>query len=151
MTHFRKFYDSDYVGSWDIKGHRDVVVEIKSVVPHKMKSREKGEKPKSKLLIHFVGSKTNKGFVCGVKNAKLIAALHGEDIEGWPGKTVAMYVEKQDVFGQMLDVICIRAEVPRGSAKEIEPATPPHNPETGEVPGDAHDNKPEPESDPVSY
>lgn len=132
MTHFRKYYDSDYIGSWDL-GDREIAVEIASVKPHKIPARKKGERPKRKLLIHFKGAKTGKGYVCNVTNAKIIAALYGDDIEQWVGKRISLYVGMVNAYGEMHKSIMVKDRAPTGKTQEIPDSPPDHDPETGEV------------------
>lgn len=59
-----------------------------------------------KIGLFFSGKE--KGLVLNKTNAQLIAEQHGPDMNGWTGKSIAIYPTTTDFGGERVD--CIRVE-----------------------------------------
>jgi hypothetical protein len=143
MTDFRSLYDSNYLYSFDLKG-RDVAVTIKEVKGAKVKGAD--GKEQRKMILYFKESHDGRGYVAP-KSAvgKVIAGMHGNNIEDWPGKRITLFPTQCEAFGKIVDCIRVRPTVPAktkaaGEFAEVADAPMPEAPDHAEVterePGD---------------
>jgi hypothetical protein len=103
MTHFRKFYDAKYVGSWDLPD-KDTVVTITKVVGEELTSV--GGRTNKKPVLYMKG--TEKGLALNKTNSKAIAGMYGVQIEDWIGKRISLYKSTTRAPDGSGDVECIR-------------------------------------------
>lgn len=118
-----KIFPSKYVAAADLDG-RTVTLTIKGVTMEEMLTHD--SKKVSKPVVWF--EKATKGFVMNLTNAKIIAALYGDETDDWTGKRISIYPTKVRAFGQMQDAIRVREEIPAlpkptAQAERIEEAT----------------------------
>ena len=100
-------FPTKYVAAADLEG-RDVTLTVKNVTLEEMLSH-KDEKVK-KPVVWF--ERATKGLVLNVTNAKVIAALHGDETTDWTGKRITIYATKVRAFGTMQDAIRVREHIP---------------------------------------
>ena len=103
MSHWRKLFNSKYVGAWDFEGG-PVTLTIKDV-RHEEVPDQQGNKEKHPI-VYF--EKAKKGLVLNRTNAKTIAKLHGKDTDQWPGKQVTLFGTQCEAFGETVD--CVRVK-----------------------------------------
>lgn len=116
--HWRDYFDSDHIGSWDLPKDRDTVMTIAKVVRGVLEG-QKGKKS-SKAIITFVRAK--KTFAANVTNCKTIARLYGNAPAGWVGKQIALYVaEDVDSPQGPVDAVRVRPRVPQAKAAPAKP------------------------------
>lgn len=113
MPDYRSMYDNKYIYAFDLKG-KDVTLTIKAVKAEKLRNAQKGEEKKP--AIWFKESHDDRGLVLCKTNAKIIATLYGNDTENWVGKRITLYPAKVDAFGQTVDAVRIRPQIPTGQA-----------------------------------
>ena len=113
MTDYRSMFDREYIGSWDLPRDRDAVVKIRDV---KAAVLNNGRTQNKKPILYFDGKE--KGMVCNKTNAKTVASLYGNDVAGWIGKSIALYVATTRDPSGGGDVECIRV---RPTAPKAEP------------------------------
>lgn len=145
MGHWRKFFEEKYLGAWvmDDAG-RDLTVEIERIEIEEVFNPDTNKKDK-KPVIYFKGKR--KGMVFNKTNCRAVAALYGDNTDEWKGKRITLCAKTVPVGREERRAIRIREQAPQPQSQQ-----PPHDPETGEVPGGAHEPQPEPGSeDPVSY
>ncbi len=139
MPHYKTFFDSDYLGSWDLEDlNRDAVGIIAKVQAGKVKN-QKGEED-AKLVITFAQTfprLVNKPLLCNVTNAKAIAGMYGTNTDAWIGKPIGMYVAEVNAFGTVTPSIRVRPTPPKRRA----PATQAQQPASLPAPrgGEVHD------------
>ena len=107
MPHWRKYFDSEFVGSWDLPPGRDVVLEIASVQADKVKG-VRGEQKKPSVTF----TKGTKKLLLNSTNARTIAAMYGVYTEKWIGKSIALYATSTEAFGETVECIRVRPTVP---------------------------------------
>jgi len=107
MPDYRKMFDKEYIGSWDLDGN-DVTATIKDVKAGEL-AGQNGRKSKNPI-VYFDGSA--KGLVLNKTNSKTIAAMYGTLTEAWIGKSITMYPTKTEMAGETVDCIRIRPGVP---------------------------------------
>ena len=103
MTDYRSMFDREYIGSWDLPRDRDAAVKIRDV---KAAVLNNGRQSNKKPILYFDGKE--KGMVCNKTNAKTVASLYGNDVAGWIGKSIALYVATTRDPSGGGDVECIR-------------------------------------------
>ena len=137
MSHFRQYFDSEYLGNWDLPRDQDVVVTIDKVGRGEL-TGQKGRKDK-KAIIHFVGKK--KPMAMNITNAKTVAAMYGNDVRQWVGKSIALYVTTTDSPAGQVDCIRIRPRIPQPK-RANGAARPPASVEAPALPAAPHPEMP---------
>jgi len=108
-TDYRTLYDKPYLASHDLpEGGRDVTVTIERVEGTEIVGE--GGKKDRKPVLYFVGKK--KGMVCNITNGRTIAKMYGKAIEGWVGKSIAIYAGTTKKGGEMVDSLMVRGVAP---------------------------------------
>jgi len=51
-------------------------------------------------------------------NAKIIASLHGNETDDWPGKKIILYATEVDFRGEIVDAIRVRKRIPAQQSDE---------------------------------
>ena len=105
--HFRKLFDNRFIGSWDLEGRESITLEIKEVKVEEVQNTT--GKVEKRPVLHFAGTKTDKGMVLNKTNAKAIAAEHGTNVDDWVGKKIKLVVRPVSAFGSTTDAL--RVEV----------------------------------------
>lgn len=105
----RRWFDSPYVGAWDLTG--DVHVTIERVVGGVVEG-EGGRKDKAPIL-HFRGAK--KPMVVNKTNLKTIASITGSyKAKDWVGKRITLYATTcKGKSGGIVDCVRVRPTPPR--------------------------------------
>lgn len=114
MTDYRKMYDKDYVGAWDLADNKDTVVTITRVKGGELVGL--GGRKSKKPVIFMKG--TEKGFALNSTNGKAIAAMYGNHVEEWVGKRISLYKSTTRNPNGDGEVECIRVrpQIPAASA-----------------------------------
>jgi hypothetical protein len=115
MTNFRKFFDKDFLYSYDLDG-KDITVTIEKVTGGEVVGMD-GKKSK-KPMLHIVGTK--KRLALNVTNGTTIETLYGKDVRNWVGKKVTLYPTTTKFGPETKDCIRVRPKVP-GDDKPSQP------------------------------
>jgi arabinogalactan endo-1,4-beta-galactosidase len=94
-------FPSNYLKAADLQG-RQVSVAMANVAYEKM-----GDD--TKLVLYFAGKE--KGLVLNKTNANNIAAIYGQDTDGWIGKSVVLVEALVDFQGRSVPAIRVRGPV----------------------------------------
>jgi len=121
-TDYRLLFERDFIAAVDLQD-QDVTVTIESIKVEEI-TGEGGRKDRCPVL-RMRGKK--KALVLNVTNARKIAAMYGNHVEGWAGKKITLYPTTCQFGRNTVDCIRVRKTV-RDSTE------PPHDPETGVVP-----------------
>lgn len=121
VTDYRAMFDRDYIGAWDLGG-QDVTVRITKVQAGELIAQ--GGRKSKKPLCWFEGKE--KGFVFNKTNAKIVAAMYGNDTAAWIGKRITLYPTTTQMGGETVDCIRVRPSIPKaraanGSKRTAEP------------------------------
>lgn len=118
--HWQLLYPSTYLGAADLNG-QDRTLTIRTLNVEELKGTD-GKSQKVPLLyfteLDEEGKKKGlpadkiKRMVLNKTNARTIAGLYGNDIEGWRGKRVTLFSASVTAFGEMKDALRIRPRVP---------------------------------------
>lgn len=115
-THWKKFFNPDYLGAYSLEDGKDLVLTIKSVGQEKVKGV--GGKEQECLVAHFVEPKT-KPMILNRTNCKTIQKIHRTPhIEEWVGKRIQVYIKDNiDAFGTTTDGLRVREFEPKAIDK----------------------------------
>lgn len=110
-TDYRKLYDKDYIGAWDLND-QDVTVTITEVKGEEL-TGEGGRKSK-KPIVYMRGTK--KGFAINSTNGKVIAGMYGNFVQNWGGKRITLYksMTRNPAGGGEVECIRVRPKIPEG-------------------------------------
>lgn len=117
MTDYRKFYDKDYLGAWDIPD-RDITLTIASAVGGELTGQ--GGRKSKKPILKF--EKTEKAMALNATNGKIIAGMYGVHVEQWAGKRVTLYKTTTQMGGDTVECIRVRPQIPAPRAVQEEGA-----------------------------
>ena len=114
--HFKLMFPSLYLGAHDLAG-KDVVLTIRRVVREDLKTDRGTE---LKPIMYFVETKAKadkdggdeRRWVMNKTNATTIAAMYGNEIEGWYGKRITLYAAPVSAFGKEQEAIRVRPTPP---------------------------------------
>jgi len=123
MTHWKKYQNPNFIGSWALEEGERMQVTIKEAVQEEVHNPDpKGSKTKECLVLHFK-EKNVKPMILNVTNSKKVSSLVGSPyIEDWPGNRIGLYVdEKVKAFGKTTRGLRICAA--SQAKKELKPGT----------------------------
>lgn len=107
MPDVRRFFDRDFVGSYDLTGPS--VVTIAKVEGGEVFTPGKNKKKKAPIL-SFSGR--TKRMVLNITNTKIIAGLYGFDTAAWIGKRITIFPTKTNFGNDVVDCIRVSPEAP---------------------------------------
>lgn len=109
MTHWKKAFNPNYLGSYAFQDGEEKIVVIRAVQTEQVTDTE-GRK-ESVLVARFEGDE--KPLILNKTNCRIIQKLYQTpDIEQWPGKGLILYVAKVPSFGELVDAVRIRPVKP---------------------------------------
>ncbi len=97
--------ESKWLKAGDLKDEGGKPIKARLIIARAEVVEFSNDKSK-KVGIFFEGKE--KGLVLNKTNAQLIAEQHGQDMDGWAGKKIAIYPTTTDFGGDRVD--CIRVE-----------------------------------------
>ena len=104
-THWKKFMNKEYLGSWDLPDGQDIIATIKSAGPEKVIGAD--GKKEDCFVIHFTD--VEKPMIANTTNCKMISKILGSNyIEDWLGKKIQIGTEKVRAFGDVVDALRVR-------------------------------------------
>lgn len=113
-THWKSLTDRDYIFAFDLNG-KDVTVTITKVVQGELTSS--GGRKTKKPVVYFEGKA--KGLALNATNARTIAAMYGNYVEQWIGKSITLYPTTTQMGGETVEAIRIRPSKPKASAPDV--------------------------------
>lgn len=112
--HVRLMFENEYLSAADLRG-KPVTLTISRVVQEEL---QVVEGPKElKYVVYFEEmeerhkrdpKRFNKRLVLNKTNGMLIASVHGNEADNWPGKKITLYATTCKAFGEVVDCIRIR-------------------------------------------
>lgn len=110
-THWKKLENPDYLGAYALEPGKDLIVTIKSVGQEEVYNPSNNKK-ETCTVAHFV-EKGIKPMILNVTNNKTISKLYDTPyIEDWVGKRIAIYIAKVKAFGETVEALRIRKQIP---------------------------------------
>jgi len=108
-THWKKFMNPDYFGSWSLPDGEDLILTINEVKMEQV-TGEGGRKEQLPVL-YF--RENVKPLVLNVTNSRQIQTLYGTPyVEDWHGKQVQLYQDITKLKGEEVECVRIRPKVP---------------------------------------
>jgi hypothetical protein len=133
VPHWKSHMDRDYLFAFDLNG-KDVTLTIDRVVGGEIVGP--GGKKSKKPLCYFREGREKKPLGLNSTNCKAIAALYGNDTDGWVGKRITLFPTTTQMGGETVDCIRVRprapADAPRGS--RAAPSAPADQSDQGDPP-----------------
>ena len=120
-THWKKIFNTDYLGSHSLPDGKDIVLTIKTVLERKIKGNNGREEIRPVATFH----EKVKPMILNRTNCKAIRALYKTPyIEDWSGKRIQVFIDERiEAFGAIVDGLRIRPYIPKeqtAEAKELE-------------------------------
>ena len=117
-THWKKVFNSDYLGSHDLDEGKDLIAVIDHVETREVKDTS-GNKSKRNVAI-FKGKV--KPMILNVTNCKLIKPFAGSNyIEDWNDIPIQIYSTDVKAFGEIVEALRIRPKQPNLEKPELTP------------------------------
>lgn len=134
MPDFRTMFDSDYLKAWHLDG-KPRTLTIAKVEAGSIENR-KAKKQDRMPFVFFKNVARPLGL--NKTNAKAIAGIYGTRTEEWVGKRVTIFPTTTSFGNDTVDCIRVKPGIPGAKADDdmptaAPPASPPHDPVTGEV------------------
>lgn len=114
MPHYKSYFDSKFIGAWDLLG-KDVTVKIRKVEAETLTSV--GGRTSKKPVVYF--DKTEKALALNKTNAKTIAGMYGTNTDAWVGRLITLYPTMTDMAGESVDAVRVRPSIPRAKSKGL--------------------------------
>ena len=110
-THWRKFFETNYLGGFDLADGKGGFKEITATIKRVQKETVTNERGKEdKLVLHFDGLKP---MILNATNSKTMKKLTGSEyVEDWVGRTIIIGTENGTWFGENTDALRIRNRLP---------------------------------------
>ena len=119
-THWKKLTNPNYIGSYALDPGEDRIVTIEKVVREMVKGAD--GKSEECTVAHLKGEKP---LILNKTNCKIITKVYGTPyIEEWSGKKIKLYVAQVKAFGDTVDALRIRQEVPVQKKPDLRPGHP---------------------------
>jgi hypothetical protein len=119
-THWKKIHNPDYIGAYTLMETGqpvDLVVKIKSVSQKDVKGED--GKAEQCMVAELHGQKP---WVLNATNAKMLTKiLNSPFIEDWSGKSITLYVAKIRAFGETVDALRVRPQLPVITLPDLNP------------------------------
>lgn len=104
MTHIDEAFPSKYLSASDLKG------QVLTVTIARFAVEEVGETKDEKYIFYFEGMP--KGLVLNKTNGRRIAAIYGNELEGWIGKSIMLHPALTEYQGNEIECIRVKKEAP---------------------------------------
>lgn len=117
-THWRKAFNSEYIGSSDLDDYKDIILTIKEVKLEQLKGTKEKD---TKNVAYFV--EKIKPMILNATSCKTLRKFAGGSnyIEDWKGLRIIVYVEKGiKAFGDVTDALRIRPTQPPAQEKQVD-------------------------------
>lgn len=119
-THFKSLMNPDYIGAYAFQPNEEKIGTIAYVKEEQVMGPD-GKKEEC-IVAHFQEHEL-KPLILNVTNCKMIAKLYKTPyIEDWTGKRIIMRVQQVKAFGDVVDAVRIKAEIPRTAPKPVQSA-----------------------------
>jgi len=105
-THWKKSFDSPYLGSWDLEDYKDITLTIKKAVGEMTKDLKENS---VKNIVYF--EENFKPMICNSGNSKVISALSKSPyMEEWNGTRITLTVKQVRAFGETHDALRVKTK-----------------------------------------
>lgn len=119
-THWKKLINPDYIGAYTLMESdvpQDLIIRIKSASKRMVKGADGKEEELMVAELHG-----QKPWIINATNAKMLTKiLNSPFIEDWCGKAVTLYVAKIRAFGETVDALRVRPQLPVITLPDLNP------------------------------
>jgi hypothetical protein len=116
-THWKKFQNKDYLGSWDLEDKEERVLTIRNIGNKEVFNPSSNSKEVC-MVCEFTQGKP---MILNSTNNKSIQKTYKTPyIEAWIGKQIIVYVKNIKAFGEYIDCLRIRERIPAEDKLECE-------------------------------
>lgn len=110
MTHWKKAFNPNYLGSYAFQPGEEKAVTIASVGQEEVTNQDGGKE--SCMVAHFLQPEV-KPWILNKTNCRAIEKLSGTpDIEQWPGVGLILCVQRVSAFGELVEAVRVRPVKP---------------------------------------
>ena len=110
FTHWKKLQNPDYLGAYALNPGEEIIATIKSVKNENVIGTD--GKTENCTVARFI--EPIKPMILNVTNCKIISKLYKTPyIENWAGKKIQIYATKVKAFGEIVEALRIRPEIPK--------------------------------------
>ncbi len=114
MTHFKKLMNPDYLGSYAFDPGQEMTLTISKVQTESVVGAD--GKKEDCIVCHF--KEQVKPMILNATNCKAIAKLYKTPyIENWVGKQIVIRVQQVRAFGDVVDALRVKPELPAKPAE----------------------------------
>ena len=104
MAHWRKIYNTDYIGSWDFDDGKAVTITVATIKEEKVTNHE--GKESARLVVYT--ERGEKGLVLNVTKCKQMEqANKTSEWREWVGTTITLGTKKTKAFGEWVEAVAI--------------------------------------------
>lgn len=115
-THWKKLVNPDYIGAYSFQPGEEKILTIKEIKRDKVIGQ--GGKKQECTICFFV--ENIKPMILNRLNSKIITKIYGTPyIEDWKNKKIQIYVDKVDAFGEQVDALRIRPNIPNAPLPKL--------------------------------
>lgn len=119
-THWKKYFNYDYLGSYSLPNSQDVILTIKET-KKEMVTGQHGKKEEC-FVCHFQENQDwVKPMILNRTNCKTIEKIYTPYTEDWPGKKIRIGIEAVNAFGEKTEGLRVRPQVPQTEKPELKP------------------------------
>ena len=116
MTHWKQLTNPDYLGAYAFEPGEEKIGTIAYVRTESVMGAD--GKKEDCTVAHF-SEKELKPLILNVTNCKAISKLYKTPyIEDWAGKRITMRVQPVKAFGEVVDAVRIKPEIPKAAPKD---------------------------------
>lgn len=122
MTHWKKMTNPDYLGAYAFESGEEKIGTIDYVKQEMVTS---GDGKREECIVAHFKEGNLKPLILNATNCKAITKLYKTPyIEQWAGKAIVMRVQPVKAFGEVVDAVRIKPEIPKAKAVAQEPGIP---------------------------
>lgn len=116
LTHFKRLMNPDYLGAYAFQPNEEKLVTIAYVREERVTGAD--GKAEDCVVAHFQ-EKDLKPMILNATNCKAISKLYRTPyIEEWVGKRLVLRVQPVRAFGEVVDAVRIKPDIPKQTATE---------------------------------
>ena len=120
QTHWKLLTNPNYIGAYALTPGEERIVTITKVAREMVQGAD--GKSEECTVAHL---KNEKPFILNKTNCKIITKVYGTPyIEEWDEKSIKIYAAKVKAFGEVVDALRIKPEVPKVEKPNLSPEHP---------------------------
>jgi len=115
-THWKKNFDYKYTGAYEMLPGETKTIKLTRLCKEEVMSSN-GKKQLC-LVGYFEGQK--KPMVINKTNCKIISKMYGPFIENWIGKSIIIYTEEGQAFGEITALLKVKHSIPKNNTQSFD-------------------------------